>query len=61
MPLTFLSHKGLKGLDPGQTLGEPSAEEFSARRSPGCSCEGLTPLTANPAPEKLRAQFRHPK
>lgn len=48
MPLTFLSHKGLKDLDPGQMLGEPSAEEFSARRSLGCSCEGLTPLTVEP-------------
>lgn len=41
MPLTFLSHKGLKGLDPGQMLGEPSAEEFSARRSPGLQLRGI--------------------
>lgn len=48
MPLTFLSPKGLKGSDPGQMLGEPSAEEFSARRRPGCSCEGLTALPVEP-------------
>lgn len=46
--INIFESQGIKRLGPGADAGRALAEEFSARRSLGCSCEGLTPLTVEP-------------